>query len=403
MKRQQLKSSQRLMLGLIAVLLLLAAYNLTWSVLHSTRLLARDDNPRLVFASQRIQRGEILDRNRVPIATTTFSNGLFFREYPIAGTAAITGYSSFNYGTSGLENTFDTLLTSADLQDEQTLLWQREVLYQPQVGRAIRTTIDAELQAALAETAISSGLVVDRMSGDLLAIVSNPSYDANTLDQDWEQITADDQGALVNRSMQMAYPAGEMLDLLLELNRINLTKDGSFLPSKAQFLNFLGELGVFRVQTLEVEHASAHIEPMQAELERMDLVAWHGQSIKLTPLQIVTIMRTVSNQGVRRDVRLILETQADTVNEWVPYRFEPNELVVLPRSVVNTFRERYLANEGTSVIQVSVESVVEGQQITWVSGETQNRELIWIVVEETEQSTNIAAAIAVIEAFSSKK
>ncbi len=400
MSTNPMKGSQRLMLGLIGVLLMLAAYNLLWSVFRSPALLTRDDNPRLVFASQRIQRGDILDRNDVAMATSRYANGLFFREYPSLGTAPLTGYASFNYGTSGLENTFDALLTSADLQDEQTLLWQREVLYEPQVGRAIRTTIDTTLQVALAQTNISAAIVIDRNSGDLLAIVSNPSYDANTLDADWETITENDQGALVNRGTQIAYPTGDLLKTLLHLNRLNLTKDGSYLPNQVQFLNFLDEFGIFRAQPLDIEHTDSHIALMRTDLEQTDIANWDGQMLKLTPLQIATILRTISNQGVRSDVRLVSETQANSIDEWVPQRFNRNELVVLPRAVVNSFREEFQA-QSAAALQLSMTDFVDNTVVSWVAGETQNRELIWVVVSEENDKAQIESAMATIEAFAS--
>ena len=62
---------------------------------------ARDEH----FGQQvvRAPRGAILDRTGAPLANSARQGESPARAYPIAGAAAITGYHSLRYGSSGLE------------------------------------------------------------------------------------------------------------------------------------------------------------------------------------------------------------------------------------------------------------------------------------------------------------
>ena len=84
-------------------------------------------------------------------------------------------------------------------------------------GDNVVTTLDVSLQET-AYNALGSyqGAVValDPESGEILAMVSKPDFDPNTLADDWSYITSDDsQSLLLNRATQGSYPPGSIFKI----------------------------------------------------------------------------------------------------------------------------------------------------------------------------------------------
>lgn len=78
-------------------------------------------------------------------------------------------------------------------------------------GDDVYTTLDTELQqAAYAALGARKGVVIamEPDTGKILAMVSKPGYDPNSLPEDWEALTAQDnkEGQLLNRATQGLYP-----------------------------------------------------------------------------------------------------------------------------------------------------------------------------------------------------
>lgn len=202
----------------LAVLIAFAAIALSaafWTIVQADSLLARDDNARNVIAEQRIRRGAIVDRDGEPLATSQeMPSGVMRRVYPHPDAAGAVGYYSLTYGTAGIEAAFDRALRGADRRDAWAE-WVDDLLHRPQQGSDVRATIDLDVQraaaAALAGRA-GAAVVVEVPSGRVLAMVSQPGYDPNRLDQDWDALTRDEQTSpLLNRAVAGLYQPGGAL------------------------------------------------------------------------------------------------------------------------------------------------------------------------------------------------
>ena len=84
------------------------------------------------------------------------------------------------------------------------------------------TTLDMELQqAAYAALGDRRGAVIamEPDTGKILAMVSKPGYDPNTLLQDWASLTdsSNNQGQLVNRATAGLYPPGSTFKIVTAL------------------------------------------------------------------------------------------------------------------------------------------------------------------------------------------
>ena len=214
--------------SLLAGLMFLALMvNLTGSAMFRQASLNNDPhNVRVRDAEFSQNRGNILVGSR-PIATTTSSNGKFaYQRVYLSGPkyAPITGYYSYYYGRSMLEQTQNAQLTGTS--DAQWLSRITGTLsgHKPE-GGSITTTINAKAQdAAWDGFKGKKGAVValDYTTGAVLAMASSPSYDPNELashhlndtTRAWKNLVADPSSPLTNRATREIYPPGSTFKLV---------------------------------------------------------------------------------------------------------------------------------------------------------------------------------------------
>jgi peptidoglycan glycosyltransferase len=207
---------QRLARFILLGFALIAVSLFYWQVTRAPGLVAREDNPRLVQAELRTQRGHLLDRRGEVLAYSdpspdpTRLGGIVQRRYPLPEASHATGYYSLRYGTGGAEAAFDTILRGQ-------LSPLDRLLHRPQVGNDARLSVDLAAQRA-ADQALGErqGAVVllDTATGEILALVSHPSYDPNTLDDDWDDLAEDPAAPLLNRATQGVYALGDLARLV---------------------------------------------------------------------------------------------------------------------------------------------------------------------------------------------
>ena len=216
---------RRLSLGFLGAFTLLALALGFWSIVLGNSLLARDDNPRLVLAEQRIQRGLIVDRNDNILAETRLSpvGGRAERLYPYPVASPVVGYYSLRYGVGGIEAEYDDLLRG-DLALTPTQHFLNTILHRYQVGGDIRLTLDATIQQAAADALQShtgAVVVLSVPSGEVLAMVSHPTFDALVLDESWDELVDDPAAPLLNRATQGLYQPGAILQSVLLATALN--------------------------------------------------------------------------------------------------------------------------------------------------------------------------------------
>jgi peptidoglycan glycosyltransferase len=177
-----------------------------WQVFRTD--LANDArNPRVLAAFADPHRGRILDRDGNVLAS---SNPDGTRHYADASVAHEVGYLDARYGSQGAELVFNDLLAgSAGGTWERAL--QAEFLRQERNGLDVRLTIDPKIQAAAAAAlGARKGAVValDPRNGEVLAMVSYPTYDPGALATNGAALLADPDSPLLNRATQGVYPPG---------------------------------------------------------------------------------------------------------------------------------------------------------------------------------------------------
>jgi peptidoglycan glycosyltransferase len=200
----------RLLLALLigfCIIALAAAY---WAVVGPDTILLRQDNPRLVLAEANIRRGSIFDRNDKLLVTSLPNENGVQRDYLQPTTYSALGYFSLRYGTSGAEAAYDRILRGDDLTQDL----MDSLMHQPRRGSDIRLTLDLDVQSQVAAALgdrTGAVVVLAVPSGEVLALVSTPTFNPNALDANWEQLTKAPGQPFFNRALQGRYQPGGVL------------------------------------------------------------------------------------------------------------------------------------------------------------------------------------------------
>lgn len=221
---------RRLGVALVALFGLLFLQVSYLQVFAAERIASNPANAaRQIIAEYRVDRGRILSSDGLVLAQSNATTGnatfLFQRSYPDGPLfAGVTGYYSRIYGRSELEQAMNPYL-SGNAAELAVSTFADLVLGRPKKGGTVVTTIDAQLQD-VATQALGSlpGAVVaiDPTTGDVLALVSNPSFDPNELSsQDseavrasWERLNADPSQPLLSRANDELYPPGSTFKII---------------------------------------------------------------------------------------------------------------------------------------------------------------------------------------------
>ena len=193
-----------------------------WQV-YARESLATDPANRL--QSQRVQevpRGLILagDGETELARSEQDDSGTYERFYPEGPLyAGVTGYWSTRYGASGLEISQNNNLSGAG--EPETL---DELMNQfsgiDEAGNDVELTLDPELQRiaydglASSSTGRGAAVALNPKNGEILSLVSYPSFDPNDIDDNFEELAEDPSFPLVNRATQGLYPPGSTFKVI---------------------------------------------------------------------------------------------------------------------------------------------------------------------------------------------
>lgn len=200
------------MFGILALLGVVAAAAAYWAVVGPDTILQRQDNPRLVQAEAEIRRGEIVDRTGKPLVVSNIDeSGSITRQYLYPEFASTLGYASLRYGVNGAEAAFNSILRGDTLTVDLLTQLTNDMLHKAQIGSDVRVTFELNIQqAAIKAMGEQTGAIVvlDVPTGQVLAMASLPTYDPNTLDQNWEALTQAKGNPFFNRALQGTYQPG---------------------------------------------------------------------------------------------------------------------------------------------------------------------------------------------------
>ncbi len=204
-------------------------YMIYFQVTQSEKLLSSPYNQRQIQKENNVTRGSILasDGTTVLAETALDEEGNETRVYPYGDLFAhVVGYAE--YGSSGLEaaQSYRLLESHADIMEQM----QNEIDGVKNSGDNVVTTLDVNLQQAAYEALGNNQgavVVLDAETGEVLADVSSPGFNPNTVSDDWEELNSDEEGSpFLNRPLQGLYAPGSTFKMVTAL--AYLRENGSF-------------------------------------------------------------------------------------------------------------------------------------------------------------------------------
>ena len=156
-----------------------------WQVIRSPDLSTAGDNPAVIAAARNVVRGQIVDRDGRVLASNARNQatGEPFRRYADRTFSTVIGYATADFGTAGLERSWNAQLTGVSNGNPIGDLL-RKFQSDPYDPQKLTLGISSTLQrAAVAALADDRGAVVmlDPRTGEVLALASTPTYDANAI------------------------------------------------------------------------------------------------------------------------------------------------------------------------------------------------------------------------------
>lgn len=185
-------------------------------------------------------RGTIYDRNGVKLAWSEpdiNSTCGYKRVYADPSLSPLIGYFSYQYGTAGIEATYNDWLSGTQ-HGETFPDVVSKLLHRPRYGNDLYLTIDERLQqyadhvfdlqfpngpayvgypCETSGTSANGSMIIENPNnGEILAMVSHPYFDPNQIDNPayWQQINSDPNLPLLNRATQGLYVPGSTFKTL---------------------------------------------------------------------------------------------------------------------------------------------------------------------------------------------
>lgn len=218
------------MIFFVALFMTLALYLVYFQLFKRANIENDSHNRRLWVNEDNIKRGSIYDRNGNVLAySEKDSDGSQYRVYNYGKSASsVTGYSSKTYGKTGIEKSYNKELLALSGENLSNF---RKMVVKHDTGYDVHLSLDQNIQDIVYEyikDIKGSCVVMNPKTGEVLALVSNPSYDPNSVDEDWDELIQNTDGPLVNRATSGSYRPGSTFKIVTATGVLNYNLDTSY-------------------------------------------------------------------------------------------------------------------------------------------------------------------------------
>jgi penicillin-binding protein A len=206
-------SIKKVLFVFLLCFIVLISYLSYFVLFEGPRIVNNPMNRRSWAKRNEVLRGTIYDRNMKALTRSERGDLLTQKREYLGGEvyAHVLGYVDQRYGITGLEFNYDHELMAARTRTFLDNFRDREERAE-KVGNGVKITIDdAAQKAAFKLLGNNRGAVVaiDPKTGEILAMVSKPSYNPNKLSEIWQDIVNDsERRPLLNRAVSGMYPPG---------------------------------------------------------------------------------------------------------------------------------------------------------------------------------------------------
>ena len=420
-------------------------------VFQSEAFINNDYNKLQTLFEEDVKKGSIITSDGYVIAETiTNEYGNEERNYPYENLFAhVTGYS--NTSKTGLEKQMNfTLLRSHAFFMEQLMC---EMSGEKKIGDNVITTVRYDLQKAAYEALgdyDGAVIVMEPSTGKILAMVSKPDYDPNTIEEDWEEIKKGT--SLYNRATQGQYTPGSIFKIFTTLAYIKSNPDtymnfsyecvgevtingktihcasgtkhglldleGAFSQScNTAYASMVEEIDedVFKElcdsllfnKSLPIRFESSkskfNISEDDANALKMDTLIGQGKTV-VSPLHMVMIASAICNDGVAMKPTLV--EQSENYNGVLVEKYESTEygtLFTTDETALLASYMRSVVEDGTASKLKSENYIAYGKTGTAQTSSNLDETNAWFVGYAKKDGKEIAIAVVVEDSGSGSK
>lgn len=207
----------RILISLCALFISLIFYISYFQIFVADKIVTSSYNKRQWINEENILRGEITDRRgTVLVSSEKTANGQI-RDYKYGKIYShIIGYSSREYGKSGIEATYNKELL--DLNDSNPMGELKNILGDGKsVGNNVVLTVDHDIQSyayKLLGHRKGSIVLMNPQTGEIYSMISSPSFNPSTLKENWDDIVSNEDSPLLNRATMGMYTPGSIFKVI---------------------------------------------------------------------------------------------------------------------------------------------------------------------------------------------
>ncbi|MGN0318858.1 MAG: peptidoglycan D,D-transpeptidase FtsI family protein [Lachnospira sp.] len=227
---KDLRNRETNIISIVFVFLFLGmvVYLCYFNIVQAKSVIDNPYNKRVDNMSLKVKRGDIVSADGTILATSvTDESGNEVRTYPFGKIYAhAVGFNSDV--KMGIEANYNYQLLSSNTDIFEQIV--NDITGKKAQGNTVVTTLDSKLSEAAYEVlGDNKGAViaVNPLNGQILAMVSNPSFDPNEADEkydEWNSLQSADS-VLLNRATQGLYPPGSTFKILSTLEYIRENPD----------------------------------------------------------------------------------------------------------------------------------------------------------------------------------
>lgn len=236
----------------------LIMYITYFEMVEGPKVAANSHNQRLWVQRNKILRGTIYDRNMTALSKSERVNEMTQKRDYLGkeAFAQVLGYVDQKYNLTGIEKEYDSELMYSEPDLPNLFNFTKSKKSDEKFGHSLKTTLSSAIQQKAYDLlGDNKGAVVaiNPKTGEILAMVSKPSYDPNYLDENWAKLNADTVNTpLLNRAVQGLYPPGSTFKTITAISSLqniggimNRTFNDTgrlYFNSKDSLSNFDGEV-----------------------------------------------------------------------------------------------------------------------------------------------------------------
>lgn len=197
----------------LALFIALCAYFCYFVAFKSDDFINSPYNSRLDKLAESIIRGDIVDKNGVVLASSNAENN---RSYPYGNMYAhAIGYNSNGMSGVELDGNFYMLRSHAFFLERI----KNDLMNVKNKGDTVVTTLDHNLQEVAYDSMDYDGAVIaiEPSSGKILVMTSKPSFNPNTIADNYKELSQGKSSVLLNRATQGLYAPGSTFKIITAL------------------------------------------------------------------------------------------------------------------------------------------------------------------------------------------